>query len=109
MENDEPIVLQTEDGETIAISIPDTIDGQIITVQVVELIDPPERIASPILSITMFDAFGNEVDKFGDPVELCFTDSSGKISDKCLGYYDSARSEWVCEDLCLKKSNKLVW
>lgn len=64
-------------------------------------------IQSVVLSVTLVDTDGNEVQPLGD-VELCFAVDDSVDKDKsCLGFFDLnvKPPKWRCQDDCLKQKN----
>ena len=59
--NNSSIVLVTSNGESIVITIPNGL-GENIVVNIVQT-NSSDQIDSPVISITMFDAFGNEISR----------------------------------------------
>ena len=105
------IGLVTDDGNVITINLqPTGSESSTIVVRTIPTTSyPTEEFASPIISITLYDEFGNEINLFSDPVRLCFSSSDSK-DDSCLSYYDEDTKEWKCQDECLEENDEgLLW
>lgn len=66
------------------------------------------KVDSPPAGATLVsDAyeFGPDGLTFASPVDLCFDfdDPTANLDDLCLGYYDEASAEWICEGVTVKK------
>ena len=107
LENNFPINIVTQDGEELSINFENLPqNGNVLLISIIS--SPLESSLSQVLSLNLYDEFGNEINQFSHPVELCFTVTS-ENKDACLNYYDEIEKMWVCSDPCLKKAGNFYW
>ena len=120
---EEPVKIELVDNTSVTVKYNDQIveitvpsNNQFSTLQVSTVpqsqFNPATRFSSEVLDIVAFDAFGNRVSSFAEPVVLCFS-SRGTIEKgkDCLSFYNTIEKRWECEDSCLDvdDSTGLVW
>ena len=110
-----PVYIESENGDTVTVELPNSLIDDSINQLVVRLADAsisnqPINALSLIVSLELFDRNGNEYDEFDDSVEICFSVPDGeKNGGECLAYFDEKKGEWICEDSCVKVKNNLIW
>ena len=111
LQDDAPITVTDASGQQIKVSLNNLVTTN--SILTVNLVPPPAtssvRFESSILSVTLQDENGNEINNFDEPVQLCFSANGKTTSNKCLNYYDEQKDEWVCTDPCLETSDDLIW
>lgn len=62
--------------------------------------------ASTLVEVNLYDSKGRPVNKFSKALEICIQEESSQVNkDACLGYWDTEKSEWICQDACLESQN----
>ena len=98
-----PETFNSDSENTIEINLVSNIQGQ----EVQNSNGDNVKLGNTIVDIIILDQFGNQVTKFSDPLTICL-ESSDSNEDECLGYYDTEKKEWICEDDCPEKDGGLV-
>lgn len=110
LQDNAPITVTDASGQQIQVSLNNLVTSN--SILTVNLVPPPASSSvvfeSAILSVTLQDEYGNEINNFDEPVQLCFSANGKSTSNKCLNYYDEDKGEWVCTDPCLEASNDLI-
>lgn len=74
-----------------------------------EVEEGTDETESPIIVLTLYDIFGNEISDFLDSIEICITPNDNIDADNaCLGFQNE-NGKFVCEDSCLQKSGSKLW
>lgn len=72
------------------------------------MVNGGQRIGSAVTDITLMSLSQGAITKLNEPLVICLeTDEKSAVSkkDMCLGYYNEDKSEWECEDRCVKEKD----
>ena len=95
-----PETFNSDSENTIEINLVSNIQGQ----EVQNSNGDNVKLGNTIVDVVILDQFGNQVTKFSEPLTICL-ESSDSNEDECLGYYDTEKKEWICEDDCPEKED----
>lgn len=65
-------------------------------------------VSSPVVDITLRSEEGKLIEELNRPLTICLPVNPGVgngTSKKCLGYFDTKKQKWKCEDCSLKKKS----
>lgn len=106
------IPITSSNGQDIGeIFIPNTIaPGGIASVSfLMPNSDFTASVASAILDIEIYDAFGISITNFRSEIIICLRKTEKQSKVECLGFFNEKTKQWECEDKCFDKEGDFVY